>query len=69
MGLVNDKGEKEDLRGRPTKGFAKMTIERNIRLDPEMYALLSAKCRKIGCTIADGIREGIKLFIMDNRYK
>ena len=68
MGLVNIDGEKQDLRGRPTKGLSKMTVERNIRMDPTMYRMLEEKCRRIGCSVADGIREGIKLFLKDKRY-
>ena len=71
MGLIfneDDDGGKIETRGRPTKGMNRMTVSRNIRMDAEMYWLLVDKCRRLGVTVADGIREGIKLFISDKRY-
>ncbi|MCR4876148.1 MAG: hypothetical protein K5922_03145 [Clostridiales bacterium] len=62
MGPESYEGETKPM-GRPTKGLLPMTLERKIRMDPEMDALLQEKCRRLGCTIADGIREGVKLFI------
>ena len=71
MGPQNTDGLREerlDRRGRPLKGYLKMTVERKARIDVETDILLREKCRRIGCSIADGIREGIKLFIQDRRY-
>ena len=71
MGLIfneDDDDGKVETRGRPTKGMNRMTVSRNIRMDAEMYWLLVDKCRRLGVTVADGIREGIKLFISDRRY-
>ena len=71
MGPINNDNNddlKEETRGRPTKGFSRMDVERKIRLDSEMDYLLQQKCQRLRCTIADGIREGIKLFILDDRY-
>lgn len=63
MELKNDYEEKVEMRGRPTKGFLKMDVDRKVRIDSETNYLLMEKCRRLGVTVADGIREGIKLFI------
>ena len=48
MGPINNDNNddlKEETRGRPTKGFSRMDVERKIRLDSEMDYLLQQKCR------------------------
>lgn len=62
MGLKNTE-EKFETRGRPIRGYLKMDVDRKVRIDRETNRMLVEKCRRIGCTVADGIREGIKLFI------
>lgn len=62
MGLKNS-DEKFETRGRPISGYLKMDVDRKVRIDRETNRMLVEKCRQIGCTVADGIREGIKLFI------
>ena len=59
---------REETRGRPTKGYFKLTKERKIRLDPYVDQMLIEKCRRLGCSVADGIRAGIMLFLNDRRY-
>lgn len=68
MELKNNDEDREETRGRPTKGYYRMEIDRKVRLDREMDRMLVAKCKRLGVAVADGIREGIKLFLMDKRY-
>ena len=63
MGLKNNDEWKKETRGRPLSGYLKMDVDRKVRIDKETNRLLVEKCRMLGCTVADGIREGIKLFI------
>ena len=50
-------------RGRPPKDGHTMEIERKVRLTSEIDHTLRDICRRKGYTIADGIREGIRLFL------
>ena len=56
---------RKETRGRPPKGIEPMTSQRKVRLDPETDYLLVQKCRRLGCTVAEGIREAIIRFVRD----
>ena len=50
-------------RGRPPKDGHTMEIERKVRLTAEVDHALRDICKRRGYTIADGIRESIRLFL------
>ena len=51
--------------GRPQEGAEKRSIERKIRLEPYLDEHLEIACRYLGITRAEGIRQGIRLFIKE----
>lgn len=61
--------DKPDLRGRPTKGENKMTVECKVRMEPAMHRMLRMACKQYECSISDGIREGVKWFIHYGIFK
>lgn len=55
--------------GRPIEGMQAKTVDRKVRLEPYIDEELTAVCRALGITRADGIREGILLFIKKFRRR
>ena len=54
--------------GRPKEGVEARSVERKIRLEPYLDEQLTIACRKLGITRAEGIRQGVRLFL-NEAYK
>ena len=61
MELKNNK----EMRGRPVYGAQAKTVDRKVRIEPYIDEELTYICRVIGITRAEGIRQGILLFIRE----
>lgn len=62
MGPINNKG-------RPVYGVQPKTVERKIRLEPYLDEQLTIICRSVGISRAEGIRQGIMMFINYQRRR
>ena len=51
--------------GRPKEGAEIRSVERKIRLEPYLDEHLGIVCRYLGITKAEGIRQGIRLFVKE----
>lgn len=57
----------QDTRGRPITGIAPKEQTVKFRIEPWLYEELTYTCRMVGCSRAEAIRQGIKLWIMQIR--
>lgn len=57
----------QDSRGRPITGSEKKDKILKIRLEPWLLSELTYTCRMVGCTRAEAIRQGIKMWIKQVR--
>lgn len=51
--------------GRPRDGAEARTVERKVRLEPYQDEQLTIVCQQLGITRAEGIRQGIWLFLKE----
>ena len=57
----------QDSRGRPVTGITSKDQTIKFRIEPWLYEELTYTCRIVGCTRAEAIRQGIKIWIKQIR--
>lgn len=59
----------QESRGRPITGITGKEQTIKFRIEPWLYEELTYTCRMAGCTRAEAIRQGIKLWIRQVRQQ